>query len=167
VSYSTFATASISLALVAVAVSVAAVVLQRARRPRWASRAFSLVLVVFGAAAASAFFAACEGDRNLQAQTHRVLALAASAERTALARSGRFTTSIARLQRLRPALADEIRVDGASVQAQTDAITRSIVLHASLGFGTTAMLMLDSRDRASGLVVRRAERSPPPDRRVT
>ncbi len=118
-----------------------------------------LVLVVFGAAGASAFLAAGEGDRNLQAQTHRVLVLAASAERAALASSGHYTTSIARLQRLRPALAQEIRVDGASVQAQTDAITRGIVLHASLGFGTTAMLVLESRDRAIHLVARRAGRS--------
>jgi hypothetical protein len=159
VSYTTLGTTSIFLALAGVAVAVVAVILLCARRGRWAYRALTLVLVVLSGAGAAAFLAAAEGDHDLRSQTHRVLALAASAERAALARSGRYTTSIARLQRLSSELAEEIRVDGASVQAHTDAIARWVRLQTSLGFGTKAELTLHSRARSGRLIARRPARS--------
>lgn len=142
--YSTLSTASISLAFVAVAVALAAAILTCIRRKRWANAAVTLAVVLLLGAGASSLLAAHESQRDLQAQTYQVLSLAASAERATDAQSGRYTFSIARLERLRPALALEIRDDGASVQATINRRARSVRLRASLGFGTHAVLTLHS-----------------------
>jgi hypothetical protein len=142
--YSTLSTAAIGFALVALTVAGAAAILACLRRRQWADRALTLTVVALIGAAASALLAAGESQRDLQAPARRVLSLAASAERSMDARSGRYTYSIARLERLSPALAFEIRDEDASVQASINARTRSVRLQGSLGFGTIAELTLRS-----------------------
>lgn len=158
--YSTLATVAIVLALTAAGVAVIAAILLVARRRRWAHRAVTVVLVVAGASTATAFVAAAEGQRNLQSQTGRVLALAASAERAELARHGHYTTSIARLERLEPALAVEIRIDDASVQALRGRIAHTLRLQASLGYRTSATLTLGDPSRPLRLPAPRPRRLP-------
>ncbi len=146
-SYSTLATVAISLAFVAVAVAVAAAIRVRARRRHWADGALALMVVLLAGAAASAFVAAAQSEHDLQMRTRRVLSLAASAERAAHTRSGRYTTSVAHLERLSPALAAEMRLDGAHVNVDARARTDSVRLHVSLGSGNPAALTLRSGAR--------------------
>jgi hypothetical protein len=137
-SYSTLATVAISLALMAIAVAVVSGILLAARHRRWAEGALKVTVALFVGGAAFAFLAAAEGDQDLQAQARRTLALAASAERVALTRSGRYTTSVTTLQRLSPALAAEIRNQGATVRVERNRATGGVRLRVSLGFGTLA-----------------------------
>jgi hypothetical protein len=146
-SYSTLATASVSLALLGIALAVVAAILHCVRRRQWADRTLTLMLVLLAGAAASSFLAGAEGDHDLQQRAHRVLSLAASAERAASTRAGRYTTSITRLRRLSPALAAELRVDGAMVNIYTNAVTDSVRLRVWLGFGNPVQLTLRARGR--------------------
>ena len=113
--YTILSTASVVLALLAFAFALATGVLVCVKRRRWADKTLSVLLAVLAASAASAFLAAAEGQNDLQGQSRRVASLAALAEQRAHSRFGRYTTSIARLERLSPALATEVRVDGAVV----------------------------------------------------
>jgi hypothetical protein len=144
-SFSTLATIAVGLAFVAMAAAVVAGILVRLGRREWANRAFALVVVLFVAAAASAFGAAARSGHDLQVETRTVLSLAASAERTAYERSGRYTTSIARLERISPALARQISLDGAHVSAGPRAPTRRVRLRAWIGASKPAGLVLSVR----------------------
>jgi hypothetical protein len=160
VSYRTFATVSIVFALAAVAVCAIAVILLCVRRRSWAQKALALVLVSLGAAAGSAFAASAESQRALEEQAHQVLALSAAAERAAHARSGRYTTSIASLARLRRGLLPELLDNGATVQARTAAGGSVAHLNSSLGFGVSARLTLRASRRSIRLIARRRARHP-------
>jgi hypothetical protein len=149
-SYSTLATAGISLALLAIGVAAAAAILLAARRRRWAEGALKLVVALLVGGAGLSFLAAAEGDHDLQAQARRTLSLVASAERVTLARYGRYTTSVATLQRLSPALADEIRNQGATVRIERNRVTGTARLRVSLGFGSLAEMRMPAPAASTG-----------------
>jgi hypothetical protein len=157
--YTILATASIILALLASALAVVTVILVCVKRRPWADRTLTVMLAVLAAGAASAFFAGVEGQNDLQTQSRRVASLAASAEQSAHSRSGRYTNSVARLQRLSPALATQIRVNGAAVSMRRSTVTDSVRIHAWLGYGTSARLTLrhHARGRLYGLAGPRAD----------
>jgi folylpolyglutamate synthase/dihydropteroate synthase len=141
-SFSTLSTVAVGLAFLAMTVAVIAGILVCLRRRERANRALALAVVLFAAATATAFGAAARSGNDLQVETHAVLALAASAERTAHARYGRYTTSIARLERISPALADQLSLDAAHVSAGARALTRRVRLRAWIGASTPASLEL-------------------------
>jgi hypothetical protein len=144
-SFSTLATVAVGLALMAIGVAVVAGILVCLRRREWANGAFVLMAVLFVAATASAFGAAARSGSDLQLETRAVLSLAASAERAAHTRAGRYTTSIARLQRISPALADQISLVGANLSAETQARARRVRLRAQIGASKPAVLVLHFR----------------------
>ena len=143
--YSTLATVAIVVGCFAVAVAVGAGVLLIAGRRRVAERALPAFLVVLAAGILLSFAAVAESANDLQHQADRTLALASAAEHTEFARTGRFTRSPARLARLSPGLATEIKVDGAIVQVLRGRERGSIVLRTSLGPGTRAQATLNPR----------------------
>jgi hypothetical protein len=146
-SFSTLATVAVGLALAGVTVAGLAGILVCLRRREQANRAFGLVLLLFATATASAFGAAARSGNDLQVETRAVLSLAASAERTVHARSGRYTTSIADLERISPALADQISLDAAHVSAGPRAPIRRVRLRVWIGASTPAVRVLTSRAR--------------------
>ncbi|MGZ4245596.1 MAG: hypothetical protein ACXVSE_15020 [Solirubrobacteraceae bacterium] len=156
--YTILATASIILALLALALAVATVLLVCVKRRPWADRALSVLLAVLAVGATCAFFAGVEGQNDLQVQSRRVASLAASAEQRAHSRFGRYTTSVAQLRRLSPALATQLRVNGAAVAMSRSRVTDTVRIHAWLGYGTSARLTLHHhpRDHLSGLAGPRA-----------
>jgi hypothetical protein len=141
-SYSILATASVSLALLAIALGVAWAVLRCFRRKRWADRALTLMLVLLAGGAACSFYAGVRSRYDLQSQARRVISLAASAERVAIARSGRYTTSVARLWQLSPALAADMRINGARVSVERPSRAGSVRLRVTLGYGSLTWLTL-------------------------
>jgi multisubunit Na+/H+ antiporter MnhF subunit len=155
-SYSTLATASVSLALLAIALAVAWAILRCLRQRRWADRALTLMLVLLAGGAACSFFAGVESRDDLQTQARRVISLAASAEQVALARSGRYTTSVAGLWRLSPALAADMRVDGARVTLARGSRDGSVRLRVTLGYGSLTRLTLRPGARLNRLAGPRA-----------
>ena len=132
-SFSTFATVAVTLAVLAVVAAVVTGVLLVARRREWANSALTVVVVLLVGSTVSALIAATRNERDLATQSHVVLSLAARAERITHARSGRFTTSVAHLWRVSPALARQTRLVGARLSAQTRRSTRSVRLHVFLG----------------------------------
>lgn len=156
--YTILATGSIVLALLALACAVATVLLVCVKRRRWAEKTLSVLLAVLAAGATSAFLAAAEGQNDLQAQSRRVASLAALAEQRTHSRFGRYTTSTVRLEQLSPALATELRDDGAAVDIARSRVGDSLRIHATLGYGTGARLTLRHRPgaRRSGLAGPRA-----------
>jgi hypothetical protein len=146
-SFSTLATLAASLAFTAIVVAVIAGMLYRVRRREWANGAFVLMVVLFAAATASAFGAAARSENDLQVESRAVLSLAAAAERIAHARSGRYTTSIARLQRISPALARQISLDSAHVSTGAGALNRRVRLRVWIGAAQPAVLTLRFRAR--------------------
>jgi hypothetical protein len=140
--YSTLATVAVSLAILAVAVAGVSAVLRCAGRRRSSDRGLTVMLVVLAGAAAVAFVDSAVSSHDLQSQSRRALSLAVSAERAALARSGRYTTSVARLRRLSPALRTEMLDQGATVIVVRGRVRDSIRVRATLGFGSSAGLTL-------------------------
>ena len=146
-SFSTLSTVAVGLAFVAMGVAVLAGVLVCLRRRERANRAFAVVVVLFAAATATAFGAGARSGNDLQVETRAVLALAASAERTAHARSGSYTSSIARLERISPTLADQLSLDAAHVSAGARVLTRRVRLRVWIGASAPAVLELRFRAR--------------------
>jgi multisubunit Na+/H+ antiporter MnhF subunit len=141
-SYSILATASVSLALLAIVLAVAWAILRCLRRRRWADRALTLMLVLVAGGAACSFYAGVRSRYDLQSKARRVISVAASAERVALARFGRYTTSVASLWRLSPALAADMRIDGARVNVIRASRAGSVRLRVTLGYGSITRLTL-------------------------
>jgi hypothetical protein len=131
--FSTFATVAVTLAVLAVLAAVATGVLVVARRRRWAHGALTVMVVLLAGSTLSALTAATRNENDLAGQSRTVLSLAARAERITHARSGRYTTSVVHLWHVSPRLAGQMRLDGASLSAQTRHSTRSVRLHVFLG----------------------------------
>jgi hypothetical protein len=140
--YSTLATVAIVVACLAVAVAIAAGVLLIAGRRRVAERALPAFLVVLAAGILLSFAAVAESANDLQHQADRTLALASAAERAELARTGHFTRSSIRLERLNAGLATEMKVDGATVFLTRGRARGSVIVRTSLGPGTRAQATL-------------------------
>jgi hypothetical protein len=141
-SYSILATASIVSALLALALAGTTVVLIMLRRWPWAHTAMTALLVVLGIGAVSAFFAGVESQSDLQRQSRQVASMAAAAELAAHALTGQYTNSVARLMRLSPALATNMRVNGAAVSLRRSRVIDAVRIRAWLGYGTGARLIL-------------------------
>jgi hypothetical protein len=172
-SYSGIATAAIGLALLAVAVAVAAGVLLCLRRRRLAERLLPVFLALLVGGVAVSLIAVAQGPNDLQRQAQRTLVLASTAERTELARSGQYTTSVARLARLNRGLETELKVDGAIVQVTRGPGVGSVTLLTSLGPGTRAQALLYADGRLEQIAARSAPTSrhrvalSDPDRRTS
>ncbi len=140
--YSTLATIAIAVGCLGVAVAVGAGVLLIAGRRRVAERALPAFLVVLAAGILLSFAAVAESANDLQHQAERTLAYASAAERTEFARTGHFTRSPTRLERLNPSLAREMKVDGATVYVVRGRQRGSAIVRTSLGPGTRAQATL-------------------------
>jgi predicted membrane-bound mannosyltransferase len=139
--FSSLATVAIVLGCLAVAVAVGAGVMLLTGRRRVAERALPAFLVVLAGGILLSFAAAAESANDLQRQAKQTVADASTAERAELARTGRFTRSVYRLERLNHGLATEIKVDGAVVVVLR-ARDHGVLLKASLGPGTRAQATL-------------------------
>jgi hypothetical protein len=155
-SFSSVAYAAISLALLAVAVAITAGVLLCLRRRRLAERLLPVFLALLVSATVVALVAVIRGPADLQQQAQRTLVLATAAERAELARSGHFTTSVARLERLNRGLEAELNVDGAVVRVTRGPGRRNVTVWTSLGPGTRAQALLYPDGRLEQIAGRNA-----------
>jgi hypothetical protein len=158
-SFSGVAIAAIGLALLAVTVAVTAGVLLCLRRRRLAERLLPVFLALLVGGVLVSLVAVAKGPADLQRQAQRTLVLASAAERAELARSGHFTTSVARLERLSRGLETELAVDGAVVQVARGPGAGSVTLLTSLGPGTRAQALLYPNGRLEQIVAPSAQSS--------
>jgi len=158
-SYSGVATAAIGLALLAVTVAVSAGVLLCLRRRRLAERLLPVFLALLVGGILVSLVAVAKGPADLQRQAQRTLVLASAAERAELARSGHFTISVARLERLSHGLKAEVAVDGAVVRVAHGPEPGSVTLWTSLGPGTRAQALLYPDGRLEQIAARSAPSS--------
>jgi hypothetical protein len=158
-SYSGVATAAIGVVLLAVAVAVTAGVLLCLRRRRLAERLLPVFLALLVGGALVSVVAVAQGPDDLQRQAQRTLVLASTAERAELARSGHFTTSVVRLERLNHGLQTELQVDGALVRVTRGPGRGSVTLWTSLGPGTRAQALLYANGRLEQIAARGAPSS--------
>jgi hypothetical protein len=156
-SYSGVATAAIGLAVLAAAVAVAAGVLLCLRRRRLAEKLLPVFLAVLAGVIVLAFVAVAQSENDLQAHAERTLTLASTAERTELARTGRYTRSLLRLERLDRAFANDVKVNEPSVLVLRGPGRGNVTLRVSFGPGTRAQATL----LADGHVERIAARGSP------
>lgn len=140
--FSTLATIAIAVGCLGVAVAVGAGVLVIVGRRRWAERALPAFLGVLAAGILLSFAAVAESANDLQHQADQTLAYATAAERTEFARTGHFTRSPTRLERLNSSLAREMKVDGATVYVVRGRQRGSAIVRTSLGPGTRAQATL-------------------------
>jgi hypothetical protein len=141
-SYSGIAAAAIGLAVLAVAVAVVAGVLVCLGRRGLAERTLPVFLAVLAAGIVLSFAAVSRSASDLQAHAQRTLALASAAERTELARSGRYTTKILRLERLNRAFAQDVKINDPIVRLTRGPGRGHITVWVSLGPGTGAQATL-------------------------
>lgn len=158
-SYSGVATAAIGLALLAVAVAAVAGVLWSLGRRRSAERTLPAFLAVVAGAILLSFVAVAQSDGDLQRQARRTLAFASAAERTQFARSGNYTTSVIRLERLNRGLEVEVKSDGAEVHVTRGPGARTVRISVTLGPGSLAKETLRSGARFEGAVRHRGSPS--------
>jgi hypothetical protein len=140
--FSTLAAIAIAVGCLAVAVAVGAGVLVIVGRRRWAERALPAFLAVLAAGILLSFAAVAESANDLQHQAERTLAYATAAEHAEFARTGHFTRSPIRLERLNAGLATEVKVDGATVYVARGRVPGSAIVRTSLGPGTRAQATL-------------------------
>ncbi len=140
--FTSLATVAIVLGCLAVAVALAAAVLLCLGRRRLAERALPVFLAVVAAGILLSFATVAESENDLQRQAERTLSLASAAERTELARTGHFTSSVRRLERLSRGLATEMKVDAATVLVVRGRERGSVTVRTSLGPGTSARATL-------------------------
>jgi len=155
-SFSSVAYAAISLALLAVAVAVTAGVLLCLRRRRLAERLLPVFLALLVGATLVALVAVIRGPADLEAQAQRTLVLAWAAERAELARSGHFTSSVARLEHLNRDLEVELNNDGAVVRVTRGPGRGNVTLWTSLGPGTRAQALMYPDGRLEQIAARSA-----------
>jgi hypothetical protein len=113
-----------------------------AGRRRLAERALPAFLVVLAAGILLSFAAVAESANDLQHQADQTLAYASAAEHAEFARTGHFTRSLTRLERLNAGLATEMNVDGATVYIARGHRRGSAIIRTSLGPGTRAQATL-------------------------
>ncbi|MBV9604837.1 MAG: hypothetical protein JO027_07010 [Solirubrobacterales bacterium] len=135
--FSGLATVAIILGCLAVAVAVGAGVLLLTGRRRLAERALPAFLVVLAGGILLSFAAAAESANDLQRQAKQTIGFASAAELVEWGRTGHFTRSIVRLERLDRRLATEVKVDGAAVYARR-ARQGGVFIETTLGPGTRA-----------------------------
>jgi len=159
-SFPGLAIAAIVLALVGTAIAVAASVMLCLGRRRLAEGALPVFLAVLAGGIVLSFAAIAEGPKDLQAHARRTLALAAAAERTERARTGHYTTSIARLERLNRSFQADVEVNEPIVRVARGPGAGSVTLWVSLGPGTRAEATMHRDGRLEGVVAPRAGHSP-------
>jgi thiol:disulfide interchange protein len=142
--FPTLAAIAIAVACLGVAVAVGAGLMLIAGRRRAAERALPAFLVVLAAAILLSFAAVAESADDLQHQAEVTLADATAAEHAEFARTGHFTRSPTRLERLNAGLAKEMKVDGATVYVVHGRVRGSAIVRTSLGPGTHAQATLYS-----------------------
>jgi hypothetical protein len=147
VSYSTLAVAAIVLGVIAAGVAVTAGVLLCIGRRRLAQRTVPLFLGVLAGVIVLAFAAVAESEDDLQGHTERTLTLASAAERTEMARTGRYTTSLRRLEQVDRAFAADVKVNEPAVRVTRGPGAGDVTLWVSLGPGTRAQATLEADGR--------------------
>ena len=155
-SYSGLATAAVALAVLAVAIAVTAGVLLCAGRRRLAEKALPVFLGVLVCVILVTFAAVATSESNLRMHTQRTLALASAAERTELSRTGRYTISVFRLERLNPALATDVKVNEPIVRVTSGPGRRDVTLWVSAGPGTHEQATLGADGRLEPISARGA-----------
>jgi hypothetical protein len=146
-SYSTLAAAAIVLGVLAAAVAVTAGVLMCIGRRRLAQRTLPLFLGVLAGVIVLAFAAVAESSDDLQEHAERTLGLASTAERTQMARTGRYTTSVLRLERLDRTFAADVKVNEPVVRLTRGPGAGNVTLWVSFGPGTRAQATLRADGR--------------------
>jgi hypothetical protein len=146
-SYSTLAAAAIVLCVLAAGVAVTAGVLLCLGRRRLAQRTLPVFLGVLAGVVVLAFAAVAVSADDLQTHAERTLALASAAERTEMARTGRYTTSVVRLECVDRAFATDLKVNEPVVRLTRGPGRGNVTLWVSLGPGTRAQatLLADGR----------------------
>lgn len=146
-SYSTLAAAAIVLGVLAFAVAVAAGVLLCIGRRRLAQRTLPVFVGLLAGVIVLAFAAVAESANDLQAHAEQTLDLASAAERTEMARSGRYTISVTRLERVDRAFAADVKVNEPVVRLIRGPGAGNVTLWVSLGPGTRAQATLHANGR--------------------
>jgi len=146
-SYSTLAAAAIVLGVLAVGVAVTAGVLLCIGRRRLAQRTLPVFLGMLAGVIVLAFAAVAESEDDLQAHAQRTLALASAAERTEMTRTGRYTTSLARLERVDRAFASDVKINQPVVRLTRGPGPGNVTLWISLAPGTRAQATLHADGR--------------------
>jgi hypothetical protein len=146
-SYSTLAAAAIVLGVLAVAVAISAGVLLCIGRRRLAQRTLPVFLGVLAGVIVLAFAAVAESANDLQAHAERTLGLASAAERAEMARTGHYTISVYRLERVDRAFATDVKVNEPVVRLTRGPGAGNVTLRVSLGPGTRAEAMLSADGR--------------------
>ncbi|HUA02800.1 MAG TPA: hypothetical protein VMB27_02780 [Solirubrobacteraceae bacterium] len=146
-SYSTLAAAAIALGLLAAGVALTAGVLLCFGRRGLAQRTLPVLLGVLAGVIVLAFAAVAESENDLEAHAERTLGLASAAERTEMAQTGRYTTSLRRLERVDRAFASDVKVNQPVVRLTTGPDDGDVTLRVSLGPGTRAQATLDADGR--------------------
>jgi hypothetical protein len=159
-SYSTFAAAAIVLGVLAAAVAVTAGVLLCIGQRRLAQRALPVFLGVLAGVIVLAFASLAESENDLQAHAERTLGLASAAERTEMARTGRYTTSVSRLERVDRAFSSDVKVNQPVVRLTRGPGAGNVTLWISLGPGTRAQATLRANGRLEDISTPAAKASP-------
>lgn len=159
-SYSTLAAAAIVLGVLAAAVAVTAGVLVCLGRRRLAQRTLPLFLGVLAGVIVLAFAAVAESANDLQEHAERTLGLASAAERTQMARTGRYTTSVVRLERIDRTFAADVKVNEPVVRLTRGPGAGNVTLWVSFGPGTRAQATLRANGRLEDISAPAARTSP-------
>ncbi|MGO9497820.1 MAG: hypothetical protein ACLQA5_14100 [Solirubrobacteraceae bacterium] len=146
-SYSGLATAAVVLAVLAAAVAVTAGILLCVGRRRLAEKTLPVFLGVLACVIVVTFAAVATSESDLRTHTQRTLALASAAERTELSRTGRYTVSVLRLERLNRAFAVDVKVNEPIVRVTSGPGRRAVTLWVSAGPGTHAQATLGADGR--------------------
>jgi hypothetical protein len=146
-SYSTLAAAAIVLGVLAFGVALTAGALVCIGRRRLAQRTLPVFFGVLAGVIVLAFAAAAASEDDLQAHAERTLRLVSTAERTEMARTGRYTTSIARLERMDRAFAADVKVNEPVVRVTRGPGAGNVTLWVSDGPGSRAQATLHTNGR--------------------
>ena len=146
-SYSTLATAAIVLGVLAAAVAVTAGVLVCIGRRGLAQRTPPLFLGVLAGVIVLAFAAVAESADDLQDHAERTLGLASAAERMQMARTGRYTTSVVRLEQIDRTFAADVKVNEPVVRLTRGPREGNVTLWVSFAPGTRAQATLRANGR--------------------
>jgi len=141
-SYSVLASVAIVLAVLAVAVALTAGILVCAGRRRLAEKALPVFLGLLGCVIVVTFAAVATSESDLRSHTKRTLALASTAERTELSRTGRYTMSVFSLERVDRAFAADVKINQPIVRVTKGPGRGEVTLWVSLGPGTHAQATL-------------------------
>jgi len=155
-SYSILTSVAIVLALAAAVVALTAGVLVCLRRRRLAEKALPVFLGLLACVIVVTFAAVATSENDLRSHAQRTLALASAAERTELTRTGRYTMSVFRLEKVNPAFAADVKINEPIVRVRRGPGRGDVTLWVSAGPGTHAQATLQPDGRLEPVSARGA-----------